>query len=84
MDTQALIAQLGAVAVPDLARLDGAALARQARSEARETQVMTGLAVAGALLIGAASAAPQAAPAAAAVPFGAPPALTPLVQLAQR
>jgi hypothetical protein len=81
MDIDNRIAQLGTLGAPDLSGLDGAALAQRARGEARNLRLLTNLAVVGALMIGLVSGV-QSAPRSAAslVPFGAPPALTPLLQ----
>ena len=86
MELDDRIRQLGGIAVPDLATLDGAALAQRAKSEARDSRAAMGLAALAALMIGAASgfAAQPAAGGAALMPCGPAPALTPLVHLAQR
>jgi hypothetical protein len=81
MDIDETIAKLGTIPLPDLAGLDGALLAQRARSEARQSRMITSLAVAGSLLIGTISGFQSASHITASlVPFGVPTALTPLVQ----
>lgn len=84
MDLDSNLARLAAAPLPDLAALDGSALAAQARAEVAAAQRTGGLALVAALTIGLAGGlqtpAEDAAPLAA---FGPPPALTPLLGLAK-
>ncbi|MGY6636146.1 MAG: hypothetical protein ACXIUO_03340 [Erythrobacter sp.] len=86
MELDEQMARLGRIPLPDLATLDGAALAQRAKSEARDSRAAMGLAAIAALMIGVVGgfAAQPAAGGAALMPFGPAPALTPLVHLAQR
>lgn len=86
MELDEQMARLGRIPVPDLAAIDGSALAQRAKSEARDSRAATGLAALAALVIGVAGgfAAQPADGGAALMPFGPAPALAPLVHLAQK
>lgn len=84
MDIDDNLARLGAVPVPDLAAIDGAALAARARTEARQARGAMGAAMAVALGIGVVGGLEDEAQAEKAlVAFGPAPALTPLIVLGQ-
>ena len=84
MDLEKNLAALVACSVPDLSAIDGAALARRARVEARQSRGAIGVAMVAALGIGVAGGMQVPAEAEASlVAFGAAPSLTPLIVLGQ-
>lgn len=84
MDLDDNLARLVACSVPDLSEIDGAALATQARAEARQSQRALGAAMIAALGIGVIGGLQVPATAEISlVPFGPAPSLTPLIVLGQ-
>lgn len=82
MDVDRHLAMLKALPVPDLTDWDGADLAKRARHQSRQTQMITSMAIVAALFVGVAgSVLPSTQAEASIVPFGPPMALTPLVRL---